>query len=268
MEIPTRRSAGEHESPLLHLEGRPLSFVGSPEQRYGALTSQYQTPSRGTKIIKRALSSFSEGEPSTANSHPQRAVSASFRLPSGSILSRSAPKEKPWLLFGQLMENEGQLRTPKTTPRKTQNTPSNREPDQVSPAVILQSPSSAERGRVQSPISDPFLEAQEYFPPVDPSSRLESTTEYDSDSSASDDTILEAPTPPAPLWFPLQHFFPMPRLYKNILKCSVAYFLASLFTFVPYLSGIITDITSYGPGPRGPSSSGHMIATVYARFLH
>ncbi|THH31394.1 hypothetical protein EUX98_g2773 [Antrodiella citrinella] len=53
-------------------------------------------------------------------------------------------------------------------------------------------------------------------------------------------------------------------LQRNILKCSVAYFIGSLFTFSPYLSGFISDLTSYGPSDRerAPSPSGHMVATV------
>ena len=53
-------------------------------------------------------------------------------------------------------------------------------------------------------------------------------------------------------------------LQRNILKCSIAYFIGSLFTFSPYLSGFISDLTSYGPsdGERVPSPAGHMVATV------
>ncbi|KAF9227087.1 hypothetical protein BS17DRAFT_861039 [Gyrodon lividus] len=54
----------------------------------------------------------------------------------------------------------------------------------------------------------------------------------------------------------------VPLLWKNILKCSVAYFLASLFTFHPYLSQFFGDLVSYGSGGGGPSPSGHMIATI------
>ncbi|KAI9067926.1 hypothetical protein FKP32DRAFT_1562778 [Trametes sanguinea] len=55
-------------------------------------------------------------------------------------------------------------------------------------------------------------------------------------------------------------------IYRNILKCAIAYFIASLFTFSPYLSGFISDITSNGPGERTPARSGHMVATVAVYF--
>ena len=54
----------------------------------------------------------------------------------------------------------------------------------------------------------------------------------------------------------------LPLLYRNILKCSVAYFIGSLFTFNPYLSGFVADLVASGPGDRTPSPSGHMVATM------
>ncbi|KAF7790048.1 hypothetical protein EIP86_000997 [Pleurotus ostreatoroseus] len=58
----------------------------------------------------------------------------------------------------------------------------------------------------------------------------------------------------------------VPLLYKNIFKCSVAYFIGSLFTFCPYLSGFISDLVGYGAGDGVPSPSGHMVATVAVYF--
>lgn len=49
---------------------------------------------------------------------------------------------------------------------------------------------------------------------------------------------------------------------RNILKCAIAYFIGSLFTFSPYLSAFIADLTGNGPGEAAPSPSGHMVATV------
>ncbi|EIN11240.1 hypothetical protein PUNSTDRAFT_61905 [Punctularia strigosozonata HHB-11173 SS5] len=56
----------------------------------------------------------------------------------------------------------------------------------------------------------------------------------------------------------------IPLLWRNILKCAVAYFIGSLFTFSPYLSRFITDVTS--SGEKRPSPSGHMVATVAVYF--
>ncbi|KAH9893586.1 Fusaric acid resistance protein-like-domain-containing protein [Cubamyces lactineus] len=59
---------------------------------------------------------------------------------------------------------------------------------------------------------------------------------------------------------------PLTPVQRNILKCCIAYFIGSLFTFSPYLSGFIADITSDDPGDRTPSPSGHMVATVAVYF--
>ncbi|OCH91682.1 hypothetical protein OBBRIDRAFT_728270 [Obba rivulosa] len=58
----------------------------------------------------------------------------------------------------------------------------------------------------------------------------------------------------------------LPVLWRNVLKCSVAYFIGSLFTFSPYLSGFIAGITGKGFDDHTPSRSGHMVATVAVYF--
>ena len=55
---------------------------------------------------------------------------------------------------------------------------------------------------------------------------------------------------------------PLSTLQRNMLKCAIAYFLASLFTFIPFLSNFISDIGSFGKGSEIPSPSAHMIATM------
>lgn len=55
----------------------------------------------------------------------------------------------------------------------------------------------------------------------------------------------------------------IPLLWKNMLKCSVAYFIGSLFTFHPELSRFFGDLTSsYQSGAGGPYPSAHLIATM------
>ncbi|KAL4253307.1 Intracellular Vesicle Transport-Associated [Abortiporus biennis] len=58
-------------------------------------------------------------------------------------------------------------------------------------------------------------------------------------------------------------------LQRNVLKCAIAYFIGSLFTFSPYLSGFISDLTNYNDEEGGgstPSPSGHMVATIAVYF--
>lgn len=54
----------------------------------------------------------------------------------------------------------------------------------------------------------------------------------------------------------------LPTLYRNILKCSLAYFLGSLFTYYTPLSRFMVGLTQDGPGEKYPSAAGHMVATV------
>jgi hypothetical protein len=54
----------------------------------------------------------------------------------------------------------------------------------------------------------------------------------------------------------------LPTLYRNILKCSIAYFLGSLFTYYSPLARFIAELTQDGPGQMYPSATGHMVATV------
>ena len=53
------------------------------------------------------------------------------------------------------------------------------------------------------------------------------------------------------------------NVHRNVFKCVVAYFIASLFTFSPIFASWISDITTDNePGKSRPSPSGHMVATV------
>ncbi|KZT51834.1 hypothetical protein CALCODRAFT_442467 [Calocera cornea HHB12733] len=55
------------------------------------------------------------------------------------------------------------------------------------------------------------------------------------------------------------------RPSKDIIKCVLAYFIGSLFTFVPELSAIIAGLKPAN-GSRGPSWSAHMVATIVVYF--
>lgn len=88
-----------------------------------------------------------------------------------------------------------------------------------------------------------------------------SPDEYDSDYSAHSDQHSDNEDVPEPKDSSWRASLPtLTRLQKNILKCSVAYLIGSLFTFVPYLSGFISDIIPNG-SDEGPSPSAHMVAT-------
>lgn len=159
-------------------------------------------------------------------------------------LSLASPKpERMWTLFTQLMENGGQLNhtslsldlnatTPHTappSPAESSNT-SILYPPHASPAAPSKRPDNLEDGHEAHDSGIAFSRPQ-------PESSIPS------------------------LMYLTRRWFSLP-LHRNVLKCSIAYFTASLFTFCPYFSGLISDLVSYGPGRRAPTPSGHMVATM------
>jgi hypothetical protein len=100
-------------------------------------------------------------------------------------------------------------------------------------------------------------------------SRSAKSLTSDSSDSSSDSDYSEPSSPPpthnkvtATLKRLKDEIPPLSALQRNMLKCAIAYFLASLFTFIPFLSNFISDIGSFGKGSEIPSPSAHMIATV------
>lgn len=96
------------------------------------------------------------------------------------------------------------------------------------------------------------------------SSQSSHSDSSDTDEETSEDTsprLSATVNPRKRKWF----FLPLPTLtalQRNVLKCGLAYFFASLFTLVPYLASFISDISSFGHGHGKPSPSAHLIATV------
>ncbi|KAJ7252108.1 Fusaric acid resistance protein-like-domain-containing protein [Mycena haematopus] len=159
------------------------------------------------------------------------------------------------------MENEAQLWTGGSI-KSTSTRRSNNNHHRTNDLVDVDDPFlDVGTVRSQSPTAEPvellMHPAQHDNPDAD---------EYDSDGSdATSSTIthLGADQPPSTWW---QRLPTVPLLYRNIIKCAIAYFIASLFTFSPYLSSFISDLTTYGDGERSPSPSGHMVATVMVYF--
>ncbi|THU95504.1 hypothetical protein K435DRAFT_723585 [Dendrothele bispora CBS 962.96] len=162
------------------------------------------------------------------------------------------------------MENEGQLPSPKTSTlrRSTrrgqhgQNMSGDVTPRE---SVVQSMEDSYASVDVQSPVVE-----EELF-------RNSTAYSYSSDF----DSVYGGPPPPPsaptitepPLrWYSPKRLPTVPLLYRNIFKCALAYFIASLFTFSPYLSGFISDLVSRGKGGGKPLPSGHMVATVAVYF--
>lgn len=189
-------------------------------------------------------------------------------------------RRQQWSLFGQRMENEGQLPSSLTSSTLKLN--------RGARASAL--PESASRqfddvytpSRVQSPIADDFdfhyishsgppstiarRRKSYHDPDAGVSSASEDEYETDTDTDSDDTHTSSTPTPPPPEGFLTklkrrwEKVPEVPLLYRNILKCALAYLIGSLFTFSPILSGLISDIR--GGAERRPSPSGHMVATV------
>ncbi|THH02540.1 hypothetical protein EW145_g6738 [Phellinidium pouzarii] len=174
----------------------------------------------------------------------------------------SRQEEREWSVFGQLMQDDGRLRSPGSSQRiKKRISRPNVLSGTFSAATMTSRPESLVEERdtrtsiVQSPV-------QESFPQDDPT--YTNASEYDSDdyeSLESAESELPASDEKKSRWPSLPT---VPILYRNILKCAVAYFVASLFTFVPALSHLIGSISSNGESK--PSPSGHMVATVAVYF--
>lgn len=281
---PETRPTSAIAVPLRHTNGARRSFygneseliVGSPDQLndYGKLHRPRLLPFDDTQAVSPPRPSLEHRSFSSPHTFLARQGATNAprtpRVTSG-LLRRSGghtPREHSWTLFGQLMENEGQLRSPGAPRIRKQrsDTAVVHNSDQSSHFPLARSVTGSNLdSSIPSLAANQPTTSENHLPS---SSRSESfqdqSTEYDSDDSQTSLNSL-----PAPLsgnkksgWFALQRFPTISTLHRNILKCGIAYFLASLFTFSPYLSGFISDITTYGPGARRPSPSGHMVATV------
>lgn len=237
----------------------PLGDNSSPGQLFDASPEQVNDPQRTPPA--RSRSSLENPTPRrlslphTVSSQLPRVYSArsgtlrrhfntTIRRP---VSGRVAPGERQWTVFGQLMEHE----LHSSASRRIKKAPPPIPSDSESLRDYFPSPSgiSEDRGsRVQSPVED-------LLPSDTPDD------DYDSDTpEAAQILALAEPKPP---WYSIRHLPKLSNLQKNIFKCVIAYFIASLFTFSPYLSSFVSDITSDNePGDSSPSPAGHMVATV------
>lgn len=290
MTIPSRTTYDtEHPIYTDGSESGTSFLVGSPDQL------SYNTPPPRSIPIPDTNASTSNTSPrsrpvlgSRSTSSPllirRRAPSAGQRATSGIMgfqLGTPQP-EHQWTLFGQLMENEGQLPSP-SSHHTSWRVPSTSRPRGDQPSESVGTGSDFGTPRRSNP--DPFLEVHSVTEENEDSSddtaqfpsRAQSLheayahhqpyVEDDSDSDEDDDSdtteeALPLPSAGTPPWYSLQHIPTVPLLYRNILKCAISYFIASLFTFSPILSKLISDLTSYGLGPHKPFPSGHLVASM------
>lgn len=156
-----------------------------------------------------------------------------------------SPPEREWSVFEQRMENEGQMRT--LGESTSEGTPLHRATDTFT--------------RSESPVPGAPSPRRAALEDVHESDDA-STAESDSESDVEDPSRFSTPTPVRKRrWYSKWKPPSLTPLQRKILKCAVAYFIGSLFTFNSTLSGLITSVISTGD-ESAPSQSGHMVATV------
>lgn len=185
---------------------------------------------------------------------PQRRAKSTSRTRPGTMFPTfgKTPPRGEWLVFEQRMENEGQMRTKNTL----------RESVREGAIPSLFDPTARTAPRSESPVPSapsprcvPVEGVQE--------SDDASTIGYDSESDLEDSS---RPSTPIPLsqkqrWPEKWKLPSLSPLQRRILKCAVAYFVGSLFTFNSTFSALITSAIPTGDEGT-PSRSGHMVATV------
>ena len=225
------------------------------------------------------------GEGSAGASRPstlQRVASEIRRLTRTPDTAQAA-LEDDWSVFGEAMAHEVHSATPPPPPGIV--LPDSHTPVSTSAGEAGNSPAQW----TQSPVSDAHIE--DFFPTVEEGDEgderverqsfdrrssldtglLASFSHVDSDTESS--TPLLSPKDVDPKdhglrrdlerwWKRISYLPTLPTLYRNILKCSLAYFLGSLFTYYTPLSRFISEVTQDGPGEKYPSAMGHMVATV------
>ncbi|VDB99601.1 unnamed protein product [Peniophora sp. CBMAI 1063] len=133
--------------------------------------------------------------------------------------------------------------------------------------------------RAARPVFDESV-AHERYDPSEEGEYDEFEEEAGEGSSQSDDEDTQTSEssadgsrerPDVPLWRRVVHTvsgFSLPPLQKNILKCSIACFIASLFTYNRALSHFVAIMQDDGPdGRRYPNPSGHMVATMFVLHI-
>jgi len=260
VDIPASNRTGDSEDVF-----QVPSIVGSPEQvdDLSAIPSASFYSAIGSPRSARSVAwRPSIGDRSvTSPVTRRRANTTTSNRPLSNTSRRtpgSTPREQEWSLFSQLMQNEGQIRTPSSAHKHPGNRVSSGRATAV--ATVAEDPFLA-----PAPVQSPAEEENGFHsfasqPPSDESSDEEdSHSEVHSDASSQSSYTSAATTHVKSRWPAIPA---IPLLYRNILKCAIAYFIASLFTYSPYLSQFIRDLVPYGLGGNKPLPSGHMVATV------
>ena len=200
-----------------------------------------------------------------------------------------AVSEEDWSVFGEAMAHEGVQPQPQPQPQPSAPSPTDIVPTLQQQEVLASSPVSddhledfipfAEGGGARevregerdgddddeegrSSLGTGLLASSHSHSHARSSSDTESTSLASPKDTDQQDQHLRGGKGRSSWWERLLYLPTLPTLYRNILKCSIAYFLGSLFTYYAPLSRFISEMTQDGLGEKYPSAMGHMVATV------
>lgn len=260
--IPFRRQPSSEDHDLLLSRSCPTNVMDNPHQPLEASASSSIDSDGSIHTFGTPLNAEGQSRPGRPRIRnlmasppmiPRRGKSMSHTRPSTMFASFSRSPRREWSVFEQRMENEGQMRT-RSTLRESVNESAVHSP-------LRQT--SRTPTRSESPI--PGTPRLQRVVVNDHESETASTIGYDSESDDEGSSRRSTPAFSPPLqkrrWYTVPKLPSLTPLQRKILKCAVAYFIGSLFTFNSTLSNVITSVISTGD-ESAPSQSGHMVATV------
>ena len=264
--VPSRRPPSPERQDLFLSRSCPTNVMDDPYRPLEASTSSPLDFNGGTNTLGTSPPN-AEGQLRPTRQRPRnrifsssvsprrRGKSASRTRPSTIFASFNQPSPKPeWSVFGQRMENEGQMRT-RNTLRESMS-------EDVVPSPFRQTTDLAARSESPTTGAPPLRRvAVDGGHGSDDASTIWYDSESDSEDSSRPSTPISASPPRKRRWYQKWKLPPLSPLQRNILKCSVAYFLGSLFTFNLTLSSLVASLTSTEDEPA-PSKLGHLVATV------
>ena len=239
-------------APLFLQSGDDAHFVGSPT----TIDSQGQRPPTTPTSI--------DPQTPTPASFVRRHVGTSPTTRISGLPTtqdhRSRNHEHQWSLFGQLMENDGFYSSSGPPSPRTRHSYRGTPSESFTEDLLNSITGSSVR---RTSISTDFLSSlpsriSREPSPIRRQEDPQTLRGYDSEDSISvEEAPLPAAAPKLSLFWNTYALLTSPTS-RNVLKCSIAYFTAALFTFSPLLSQFISDLDT-----SGPSASGHMVATMY-----
>lgn len=195
--------------------------------------------------------------------------------------SRADPGAQSWQFLTTLFSDTEQERRPKQANGRLNQSPVRAQTKSTSPRPKASDDKQSNAANtnktvVEEPASFLDGDLSHLRPGQDPLAFLASKDPLDSDEDSDSDTDDVSPAIEArrtqrqkqPFW--QRWYIALPFLdpvTKGVAKCVIAYFIASLFTYSPYLASIMAhSLPNHDPDALVPFSNLHMLATVAVYF--